>query len=187
MQIDFSDSGKYENALCNVGETAGEDDSYCRKAYRLGMRVNEFSVDCDKYIAGSFTLDSDGLFTRLVNTVGDKMVVIGRASCLSSLRGLKRECEDYFARHSYLFEKANEILRSNNLPEIDSNVPPTDINLNLDNAISNENWSMDIGELCEKVNAYICKTAEIASEMSAKLDSLTDEPADAAQALPQSC
>ena len=160
--------------------------SYCRKAHRLAMRVNEFSLDCDKYITGSFTFDSDGLLTRLTNAIGDKMVVISRASCVSSIRDLKRECENYFAEHSYLFAKANEVFRSKNMPEININVPAPNMDFSVDNAIANENWSMDMGKLCDVLHDYVTKTAVLAGNLSEKLDSLTDD-ASPSNALPQAC
>ena len=123
----------------------------------------------------SINFPDDGFFTKMGNKIEGGMNRICRGMTKSQVLDLKNEAKKLYRQHRNLFIQANNILYQKGVAGISlADLTLDDQHFVLNNAMDNENWLDDLHVLCEAISAFLTKTADVADQLSSRLDSLDD-------------
>ncbi|MDL2216204.1 hypothetical protein LJB81_00555 [Desulfovibrio sp. OttesenSCG-928-M14] len=155
---------------------AGQLNSYFFKANAFAMKCSGLVMESGHLQYTPIDLPDDGFFMRTWNKLGCKLTEGSRACKRDSMLDIKKEAEQLYAQHRDVFSTANALLEQHGMQKISCKEVTFDgQDFSLNNELSNDDWILEFGELSEKIQDFLNKSAAIAEQLISRLEQIQGE------------
>lgn len=167
------DSKKTESLYSPLLKTPGKLDApeivtqlnaYFFKAQQLYSKCNDIVQESCELISTPIELPDDSLFQKAGNTVAGKLNGICRKMRAGQIMDLKIEAQKLYNRYKGVFLRANELVGSAGINQVDLEcLKPGKEKFLINNSLENDDWDIELNNAADVIRDFLdnsCNTAE---------------------------